>query len=275
MTGRDIKTMKLYHQVERVFKELRALGVGDQDPIRVDDLIPHDQYHYLGTDAVDEAIRRLALDGSKHVLDVGAGIGGPARYLAHRSGCRVTALELQTDLNDTAIRLTQRCGLSHLVTHRCGNALDGQEDEATFDALVSWLTFLHIADRQTLYRRCHEALRPGGQLFVEDYFELGSLSVQERKVLEHEVYCHYVPTLNDYSTQLAQAGFDQIELTDMTDAWLPFLAKRREGYSRDRERNVRVHGPEIVNALETFYATVVDLFEGGNLGGVRVIATKP
>ena len=78
MTDRAIKTMKLYHQVERVFKELSALGIRDSDPIPIEELVAHDQYHYLGTDSVDEAIDKLALDATKHVLEVGAGIGGPA-----------------------------------------------------------------------------------------------------------------------------------------------------------------------------------------------------
>jgi cyclopropane fatty-acyl-phospholipid synthase-like methyltransferase len=206
---------------------------------------------------------------------VGAGIGGPARYLAHRSGCRVTALELQPDLNATAETLTRRCGLSDRVTHLCGNILDGMAGGATFDALASWLTFLHIADRETLYRRCIEALKPGSNLFAEDYFERGRLSPQELATLEADVYCEFVPSLADYETQLRDAGFDDIELTDMTGAWLPFVQARKEEFFRCRERNLRVHDPEIVDGLEEFYTSIVDLFEGGNLGGVRVIARKP
>jgi cyclopropane fatty-acyl-phospholipid synthase-like methyltransferase len=275
MTDRAIKTMKLYHQVERVFKELSALGIRDSDPIPIEELVTHDQYHYLGTDSVDEAIDKLALDATKHVLEVGAGIGGPARYLAHRTGCRVTALELQPDLNATAETLTRRCGLSDRVTHLCGNFLDGVASGATFDALASWLTFLHVPDRETLYRRCFEALKPGSFLFAEDYFERGRLSSRERATLETEVYCEYVPRLSDYTAQLQGAGFDDIQLTDMTSAWIPFVQERKENSYRRRERNLRVHGPEIVDGLEEFYTSIVALFEGGNLGGVRVIARKP
>jgi cyclopropane fatty-acyl-phospholipid synthase-like methyltransferase len=267
--------MKLYHQVERVFKELSALGIRDSDPIPIDELVAYDQYHYLGTDSVDEATEMLALDATKHVLEVGAGIGGPARYLAHRTGCRVTALELQPELNATAETLTRRCGLSDRVTHLCGNILDGVANGATFDALASWLTFLHIPDRESLYRRCFEALEPGALLFAEDYFERGRLSSQERAALETEVYCEYVPRFADYTVQLADAGFDDIRLTDMTSAWVPFVLERKQDFCRRRERNLRVHGPEIVTSLEEFYTSIVALFEGGNLGGVRVIARKP
>jgi len=267
--------MKLYHQVERVFRELAELGIGDADAIPIQALTGIDQWHYRGTDSVDEAIGALALDADKHVLEVGAGIGGPARYLAHRAGCRVTAMELQSDLNDVAQTLTRRCGLADRVTHVCGDFLHGVEGARTFDALVSWLTFLHIPDREALYRRCFEALAPGAPLFVEDYFERTPLSSEERAALEREVYCAYVPRLADYSEQLERAGFRDIELTDMTSAWVPFVSERRDGFLEARERNLRVHGTEIVDELEEFYATIVALFDGGNLGGIRVIARRP
>lgn len=267
--------MKLYHQVERVFRELAELGIGDADPIPIDALAGIDQWHYRGTDSVDEAIDALGLGADKHVLEVGAGIGGPARYLAHRAGCRVTAMELQADLNETAQTLTRRCGLDDRVTHVCGNFLDGLEGAATFDALVSWLTFLHIPDRETLYRRCFEALEPGAFLFAEDYFERGPLTAKERLALQSEVYCEYVPGLADYAAELERAGFVDIELTDMTGDWVPFVKERKESFLAGRERNLRVHGYETVDGLEEFYSTIVGLFEGGNLGGIRVLARKP
>ena len=117
--------MKLYHQVDRVFNELQALGINLDDPVDVGTLSAFDQYHYLGTDAVDEAIQRLQITPSMQVLEVGGGIGGPSRYLAHTAGCHMTALELQPDLNETAAMLTSRCRLRDRVYHLCGDILDG------------------------------------------------------------------------------------------------------------------------------------------------------
>ena len=156
MSDTAIKTMKLYHQVERVFNELAALGIAPDDTIDVEQLVAFDQYHYLGTAAVDEAVRRLNLSADAEVLEVGSGIGGPSRHLAHAAGWRMTALELQPDLHEVATQLTRRCGLAERVAHRCGNILDGVGSR--HDALVSWLTFLHIAERPALYARCFDAL---------------------------------------------------------------------------------------------------------------------
>ncbi|MGH6875385.1 MAG: SAM-dependent methyltransferase, partial [Aestuariivirgaceae bacterium] len=103
--------MKLYDQVERINNELAALGLGADAALNVEDLTAFDQYHYLGTSAVDQAIEALGIVATSRVLEIGSGIGGPARYVAQRTGAHVFALELQPDLHQTAESLTRRCGL--------------------------------------------------------------------------------------------------------------------------------------------------------------------
>ena len=65
------KQMKLYQRVDRVFNELRAIGMGDNDPIPIELLCDYDQYHYFGTDAIDEAIelsKELGLNITDHEI---------------------------------------------------------------------------------------------------------------------------------------------------------------------------------------------------------------
>jgi SAM-dependent methyltransferase len=163
----SMKAMKLYDQVERIHNELALIEGGLDGPLAVEQLTPFDQYHYLGTEAVDAAIQALGLTPEMRVLDIGSGIGGPARYIAARTGAHVTALELQHDLDAVAADLTARCGLNHLVEHRCGNVLDGVGER--YDAIVSFLCFLHIADRPRLLAACRDALIPNGAMYVEDF----------------------------------------------------------------------------------------------------------
>ncbi len=269
-----MKTMGLYRQVERIHNELRALGFEDGAPLRVENLVPFDQYHYEGTETVDQAMRRLGIAADSHVLDVGSGIGGPARYMAARAGCRVTALELQPDLNATALGLTERCGLAGRVDHLCGDMLSGIVAGRGFDALVSMLCFLHIPDRATLLSQCHAALKPGAAMFVDDYYARGALTEVERRDLADKVCCPYVPSLDELEAQLRAAGFAEVELLDQSEPWTAFVTDRLAGFRGDRPRLVALHGAELVEALEDFYATVVRLFTGGRLGGVRFLARR-
>ena len=164
MTDDAIKSMKLYQGVERIYNDLADIGIGDDEPLTVDDLTPFDQLHYFGTDAVDAAIAALGIDGASRVLDVGAGLGGPARYMAQRTGCHVTALELQADIDGVARSLTGRCGLADRVTHLCGDVLTAELAANAHDALVSWLAFYHIVDHRALFAKAIATLKPGGRL---------------------------------------------------------------------------------------------------------------
>ena len=273
--GGTIKSMKLYWQVERIETELRALGFAENDELTVEDLLPFDQYHYRGTAAVEEALAVLKPGPADQVLDVGAGIGGPARYMALTAGCHVTALELQPDLNETGARLTARCGLAGRVEHLCGDILSGIVAERGYDALVSMLCFLHIPDRETLFEQCRAALKPGGRLFIEDYYARGSLTEEERRNLAEKVYCNYLPSLEDYQAQLSAAGFADIELLDLTADWSDFVAERLSAFRAARERHTTLHGTELVEGLDDFYATVSTIFAGGRLGGARIVARRP
>ncbi len=275
MTGDTIKTMKLYSRVERVYAQLRDAGIGDGDPIPLDVLCRFDQYHYDGTAAVDEGIARLALEPHHRVLDVGSGLGGPARFIASRAGCKVTALELQPDLHEVASRLTERCGLAHLVRHRCGDVLEGPVPPGRFDALFAWLAFLHIPERERLYRRCYEALRPGGALYVEDYFERGAFTGDERETLAAKVYSRNLPRLDELGRDLGRAGFAGVEIEDVTASWTGHVTERARAWRADRCREVALHGEEVFAGLDDFYSTIAGLFRGGNLGGVRLLARKP
>ena len=123
---KSMKTMRLYDQVERILNELHHLGIDEESPLNVEDLTPFDQYHYHGTAAVDQAARMLGATADTQILEIGSGIGGPARHMAHVTGCRVTAVELQPDLSALSEQLTSRCGLSGQIDHVFGQVNSAQ-----------------------------------------------------------------------------------------------------------------------------------------------------
>ena len=272
---RSMKSMKLYDKVERIENELRARGLADGAPLRVADLTPFDQYHYHGTAAVDAAIAALAIGPQSRVLEVGAGIGGPARYLAETTGCQVTALEIQPDLHAMGVRLTERCALQRRVRHVCGDILEAPFDGGAFDALVSHLVFLHIPQRARLFTACRAALTPDGRIYVEDFTKRREPAPEQWAALKEKVYCSYLPTLGDYVAQLEEAGFTELAVEDLTESWTAFTAERLESFRAARARHIRVHGPEITAGLEDFYATVAGLYAEGVLGGLRAVAKSP
>jgi sarcosine/dimethylglycine N-methyltransferase len=266
-----MKAMKLYDGGERLHRELVAQGIEPGTPLRVSQLTSYDQFHYFGTAAVDEAINTLSITKGLRVLDIGAGLGGPARYIAEKTGAHVTAIELQQDLYDAGRDLTLRCGLSSLVEHRCGNVLEGVEGK--FDAIISMLCFLHIPPRQRLLSICRAALRQSGKLYIEDYAKRRPTTTEEAQSLATKVQCSYLPTAEEYRQHLGSAGFEHIEMRDVTAAWTSFTAERLAIFRKARPRHVAIHGEEAISGLEDFYATVAGLFASGAISGLKIIAS--
>ena len=270
-----MKSMKLYVHVERIYNELRELGLDKAGQLSVDALTPFDQYHYLGTEAVDEAARSLQVTPDSRVLEIGSGIGGPARYLAARTGCRVVALELQLDLHETGRSLTARCGLEDRVRHVAGDVLAAALDGGGFDGIMSFLVFLHIPDRKRLFDICHAALKPGHAMYIEDFVLMGAPSAEQRRDLEVKVMCPYLPDAAAYARELEASGFKVERFEDLSRAWSTFTAQRLDAFRQARQRNIRVHGEAVTAGLEDFYSTVAELYSAGVLGGARIVARRP
>ena len=274
MSKDAIKSMELYSDVDRIHNELRQIGISESDPLDVPTLSQFDQYHYFGTDAVDEVIEVADIGKGSNVLEIGSGIGGPSRYLAYKTGCRVTAVELQPDLNELAVSLTARCGLDTQVQHICADVLSHSFDHGAYDAVVSWLCFYHIPDQPTLFSRCMELLRPGGVLCAEDLFRHDDFNEEEALHLTEMLYGLSVHLREDYCVNLSSAGFTDIDFVDQTCRWRPYVADRVSSWLANEERHVSVHGEVVFNNLSAFYNSVSLLFESGKLGGVRVKARK-
>jgi cyclopropane fatty-acyl-phospholipid synthase-like methyltransferase len=270
----NLKSMPLYRDVNRIFNELREAGFDNDQSLSVGDLSAFDQYHYHGTSAVDAAVSALGITENSRVLEIGSGIGGPARHLAATTGANIVALELQPDLNSTARQLTQRCNLSNQVEHVASDAMEYSPGEKRFDAIVSWLAFFHIAERAQLLSRCMSWLKPGGGIFVEDLYARGKFTKIEQRDLDVTLYSRYLPTPVVYEKDFTDAGFVDVATVDMSDDWRQFTCDRYDEFCNTRNRQLRVHGEEIVAGLDSFYAAVARLFVSGNLGGIRLIANK-
>jgi len=268
----SIETMPLYTNVDRIAKGLAALGIGPTDPIQPEQLFAMDQWHYHGTDAIGDTAKRLNLGPKDRVLDVGSGVGGPARWLAHTIGCHVRALELQPELNEIAVDLTRRCSLDRLVTHVCADALTYPLADASFDAWVSWLAILHIPDRPRLMTRLRRALRPGGRCHIEDLCMRATFAPRDLNDVRQIVHGNVVTTIADYKADLEAAGFIDVVATDLTPDWAPYAAERLTAWKADHAAYARVHGEAAYAAQDLFYTVIARLYESGSLGGVRLQA---
>lgn len=140
----------------------------DPDHCTPADLAPIDQFH-IGARPATLALLKLAeLQPGQHVLDLGGGLGGPARTLATEAGMRVTVLDLTEAFVTTGQRLSERTGLAALVTFQLGDATRPPFPDGTFDAVWTQHSTMNIPDKERLYREALRVVRPGGKLAMHE-----------------------------------------------------------------------------------------------------------
>ncbi len=155
-----------YRQPELGQALLAALARSGTDiaSLRREDLAPIEEFHIGGREATRALARVAGLQPGWRVLDLGSGIGGPARTLAAEFGCNVVGVDLVEESCRTAADLTARVGLSDRVQFRCADALDTGLESASFDAVVLEHVNMNIADKGGLFYEAARVLRPGGRL---------------------------------------------------------------------------------------------------------------
>src|SRR5205823_11879224 len=109
--------------LEDAILEALARAGCDVGALTIDDLAPADQFHGGGKPATERLARLAGLSPGTRVLDVGGGLGGPARTLAAEFGCHVTIVDLTESYERAGEVFTARVGLSDRVTHPVGNAV--------------------------------------------------------------------------------------------------------------------------------------------------------
>src|SRR3989441_6409456 len=154
--------------LERLILDALAAAGKNIGALTIDDLAPADQFHSGGKGATERLARLAALRPGMRVLDVGGGLGGPARTLAVQFGCHVAVVDLTESYVRAAAALTARLGLSDRVTHRIGDALALDVEAGLFDVVWTPNSGMNIADKERLYAGFARVLRPGGLLALQE-----------------------------------------------------------------------------------------------------------
>jgi len=162
----DIEHIHSYYSpndlYNRIVAGLNTLGV-DLSNVTLDDLQPVDEFHIRGDSATKELIELSGFTSDLHILDVGCGIGGSTRRLAHETGCQVTGIDLSDAYIDTAERLTQLLDMQDRVTFHACSALSMPFDDDCFDGVWSLQMNMNVEDKLSWLQETYRVLKPGGR----------------------------------------------------------------------------------------------------------------
>ena len=227
----------------QILDAVAARGIAP-DAITEEVLQQHDQDHYGGTAATDRLIAEAAVRADDVVLDVCSGMGGPARYLAWKTGCDVTGLDITASRVAGATELTRVAGLSGSVRFVHGDALAMPFEDASFTLAIAQESFAHIPDKPRLLTECARVLRPRGRLVFSDILHRGNLSVEDRKRLYEGMTFSEIATAQEYTELLRTCGMEPVRAVDLTEEWTRILVERHAMYRSLESQTVARLGRE-------------------------------
>lgn len=250
---------------------LRAAGK-TPETVSVDDLGAVDEFHIGGRPATRDLLSQLELGPGVHALDVGAGLGGTARFARDRFDCRVTGVDLTAEFVEAAKTLSRWVGLEGVLCFRCASALAMPFPDASFDRAFQLHVGMNIADKAALFAEIHRVLRPGALFGIYDVMKTadGALTfpvpwataAQESHLAAPEVY----------TEALRAGGFEILAQRDRRAMAREFFQKLRARASEGAPP-VGLHlvmGEEAPRKVSNMIANL----ESGLVSPVEVIARR-
>src|SRR5690348_7816919 len=249
-------------------------GVDPAQPT-LEELAPYDQFHGRGLEATEDIAALCTVRPTDHLLDVGSGLGGPARWLSTRFGCRVTGIDLTPEFCAIAEHLTRIVGLEARVRFELGNALAMPFADGTFDGAYSMFVSMNIDDKAQLYREVHRVLKSGAWLVLSEIVRAGAGNITYPMPWAATAEESFLSTPDHTREGLRSAGFEVGEVKNGLQRALDFAARSRALVERGEKppyrANALIHGDSAGATL----ANVARAYRDGSLLPIEVVARKP
>ncbi len=216
-------------------------------------LAPYDQFHGRGIDATEEVAGILKAAATDRLLDIGSGIGGPARYMAQRFGCRVTGIDLTGEFVEVARHLTRLLGLESKVDFELGDALTMPFADSSFDGAYSMNVSMNIADKAALYREIRRVLKPKGWLMLSELAKGPGAPLEYPTPWAATMSASFLSTPDETLKGLEAAGFEIVQFRDTAEEVKAWGAKSKAMVERGEKMPHRavqlIHGDKALPAM--------------------------
>ena len=202
------------------------------DTLTTRDLATVDEFHIRGRKATLELAGSLNLTEASRLLDIGSGLGGPARTIAEAYGCHVTGIDLTPAFCEAAAAMSGWVGLGRRVDFRVGDATALPFADGSFDAAMTIHAAMNIAAKDRMYAQARRVLKPGGRFAAYDVLQGEGGEVHFPVPWAREPSISHLATPAQMRELLSGAGFALLEVRDSTAeslAWFEDLAARASG----------------------------------------------
>ncbi|MET4806659.1 ubiquinone/menaquinone biosynthesis C-methylase UbiE [Limibacillus sp. MBR-115] len=269
----DVAAHYSHGDLEEGFRRaLAELGFDGQSPSPVD-LAPVDEFHIGGLDATLKLADRLNILAGQRWLDVGAGVGGPARAIAQQKSCHITGIDLVGDFVRVAETLNRVTKLTDAVEMHCGSALDMPFQADSFDGGYMLHVGMNIADKAALFREVARVLKPGAAFGVYDVMRVGTADISYPVPWASHARISFLAKPEEYRLALKAAGLNVVAEHERTAEALAFFERMAEESKGKLPRSLGAHvvmgktAPEKIGNLRAGLS-------GGAVTPVEIITRK-
>ncbi|MBZ9746353.1 methyltransferase domain-containing protein [Mesorhizobium sp. CO1-1-7] len=258
---------------ERILAALADTGV-EIDHLSADDLAAVDEFHIGGVAATRELIDQMGLKPGARLLDIGSGIGGPARFAANNAGADVTGIDLTQSYVDIATSLSKRVGMAGKTRFVQGSALDMPFAKASFDAAMILHVGMNLPDKAKLMSEAARVLKPGGVFAVYDVMRLKDGALTYPLPWASDATMSFVATPADYRAAATVCGFSVIAERPRGAFAIEFFATMRARMAAAQAEGKKPPpgvGLIMGEDARTKIANLTAALEGGSLAPVEML----
>lgn len=212
---------------DRILSALKQAGK-NLSALTVEDLAPLDQFHTRGLAATRELIAFADVKPGWRVLDVGSGLGGPARVLANEKNCHVTGVDITKEFCEVATQLSKLTALEHVTEFRQGDATALPFDTGQFDLVLTMQIQMNIQDKRRFYGEIFRVLKPGGRFVFQDIMSGAGGDIHLPVPWATRRESSFLISVDALRDMLKQVGFQIETLEDTSEEALAWRRNRPE-----------------------------------------------
>lgn len=207
---------------ETIVQRLHEQGV-EKNKITREHISSVDEFHIKGAEVSLEMAKEAELSKELKVLDVGCGIGGPARMIADVFGCSVTGVDLTNEFIRTASLLSQLVGLSGKTEFMTADATELPFEDNIFDVVWTQHAQMNIEEKEKLYSEIHRVLKREGRFIYYDIFSSEKEDLKFPLPWADDSSISFLIKLNDFGRLMKETGFKELLRKERTSESIDFF----------------------------------------------------
>jgi len=234
------------------------------------------QQSFITPGYLDKLISTLGIDENSYLLDVGSGAGGPAIYIASKTGCRISGIEINEVGVEVSKKLAKNSGLEERTEFHLGDAMNMTFEENTFDIAISLNVMNVFRDKVGLFKEVLRVLKPSGLwAFLSGTFEMPEDDEIKNRMAKGYLIPQYYDSLESYRGMLKKAGFIIEEITEYVADFRVQVKKWGDAYKKYSNEIAKEQGRENTDYHIDYFDTYLSLIDDGRAANHLIISSKP